>query len=142
MTEDLAAGPPPGHGFHLGLRARIAIAVALVTLLLSVVLAITTLTVTRTTLIDQREESVSRRALANAQTIEGALSGTGAEDLQAVLSSLSDAGKPSLILSTDAGEPVTVSLDARYGVDALPRDLQGPCGDQWRDRDHAVPGQR
>ena len=41
-----------------------------------------------------------------------------------MLSSLSDAGKPSLILTSDQGRPVTVSLDARYGVDALPRELK------------------
>ena len=115
---------PLRRGIHPGLRARIAISVALVTLLLSIVLAVTTMTVTRRTLIDQREESVSRRVLANAQTIDGSLSGTGAQDLQTVLSSLSDAGKPSLILSSGQGRPVTVSLDARYGVDALPRELK------------------
>ena len=122
--EALATEAPLRRGFHPGLRARIAISVALVTLLLSIVLAVTTLTVTRRTLIDQREESVSRRALANAQTIGGALGATGAEDLQTALSSLSDAGKPSLILTSAQGRPVTVSLDARYGVDALPRELK------------------
>jgi two-component system, OmpR family, sensor histidine kinase MtrB len=122
--EVLAVDAPLRRGIHPGLRARIAISVALVTLLLSIVLAVTTLTVTRRTLIDQREDSVSRRVLANAQTIDGALGGSGAEDLQTVLSSLSDAGKPSLILANGAGRPVTVSLDARYGVDALPRALK------------------
>jgi two-component system, OmpR family, sensor histidine kinase MtrB len=126
VTDLDEPGPdaPLRRGIHLGLRSRIAISVALVTLLLSIILALTTLAVTRRTLIDQREESVSRRALANGQTIDGALSGSGAADLQTVLSSLSDAGKPSLILPSDSNGPVTVSLDARYGVDVLPRELK------------------
>ena len=111
------------HGIHPGLRARIAIAVALVTLLASVAVAVTTMTVTRRTLIDQREESVSRRVLANARTVEGSIGRGPTEDVQSVLSSLPDAGKPSVVLPTD-DRTVTASLDPRFGVDAIPRTLR------------------
>lgn len=114
---------PRWRGVQLGLRARITVVVALVTLVLSTVLSLVTLTVTRSTLIDQREDSVTRRTLANAQTVEGRLAGTTTPDLPTVLSSLSDAGKPSVIIPGDA-EPVTVSLDPRFGVDVLPRGLK------------------
>jgi signal transduction histidine kinase len=108
---------------HLGLRARITVAVALVTLVLSVILSLVTLTVTSRTLISQREESVTRRVLANAQTVDGSLAGASTPDLQTVLSSLADAGKPSLILA-GTGDTVAVSLDQRFGVDSLPRELK------------------
>ncbi|MBS1838321.1 MAG: hypothetical protein JST64_11580, partial [Actinobacteria bacterium] len=111
------------RGLHPGLRARIAIAVALVTLLSSAAVGITTMTVARRTLIDQREASVSRRVLANAHTVEGSIGRATAPDLQTVLSSLPDAGKPSLVLQSD-GRPVTASLDARFGVEALPGQLK------------------
>lgn len=111
------------RGIHPGLRARIAIAVALVTLLVSVAVAVTTMTVARRTLIDQREASVTRRVLANARTVEGSIGKTAGQDLQAVLSSLPDAGKPSLELQVD-GHPVTASLDPTFGVDTLPPRLK------------------
>lgn len=111
------------RGVHPGLRARMAISVALVTLLASIAVAVTTMTVTRRTLIDQREASVSRRVLANARTVEGSIGKASAQDLQTVLSSLPDAGKPSLVLH-DEGQAVTASLDSRFGVDALPQKLK------------------
>jgi len=110
-------------GLHPGLRARIAICVAIVTLMASVVVAATTMTVTRRTLIDQREESVSRRALANSRTVEGSIGRAATQDVQTVLSSLPDAGKPSVILAVN-GQTVTASLDTRFGVDAIPRPLK------------------
>jgi two-component system sensor histidine kinase MtrB len=111
------------RGIHPGLRARIAISVALVTLLASVAVAVTTMTVTKRTLIDQREESVSRRVLANARTVQGSIGRAATQDVQTVLSSLPDAGKPSVVLPTD-GRTVTASLDPRFGVDAIPRSLR------------------
>ncbi len=111
------------RGIHPGLRARIAIAVALVTLLASVAVAVTTMTVTKRTLIDQREESVSRRVLANARTVQGSIGRAPTQDVQTVLSSLPDAGKPSVVLPTD-GRTVTASLDPRFGVESIPRSLR------------------
>lgn len=110
-------------GPRLGIRARIAISVALVTMLLSVAMSVTTLAITRQTLLDTRERSVTSRALANARTISGSMSGQETAELQPLLSSLSDAGKPSLELAT-ADSPVTVSLDPRYGVDSIPASLR------------------
>jgi len=106
------------HGLRLGLRARIALAVALVTLVLSTAVSLTTLTVARQTLIDAREETATRRALANAEVIAGRnLQTSEASDLQTTLSSLSDVGRPSIVW--DGGRR-TVSLDPRYTVDDLP----------------------
>jgi hypothetical protein len=106
------------HGLRLGLRARIALAVALVTLILSTAVSLTTLTVARQTLIDAREETATRRALANAEVIAGRnLQTSEASDLQTTLSSLSDVGRPSIVW--DGGRR-TVSLDPRYTVDDLP----------------------
>lgn len=123
VGEGLNGASPDAHlrrGVRLGLRVRIALAVAIVTLLTSAAVAVTTIAVTRRTLIDQREESVSRRVVANARTVEGSLNPSGPQDVQTVLSSLPDAGKPSLITVND-GRTVTASLDSRFGVEALPQ---------------------
>jgi signal transduction histidine kinase len=114
----------PWAGRQLGIRARIAVAVALVTLLLSVVLAVTTMAVTRRTLLDTREEAVSSRVLSNAQAVAGRLTGAfSAPDIQLLLSSLPDAGNPSVVLVED-GEQVPVSRDPNIGPDALPAELR------------------
>ncbi len=61
-----------------------------------------TTTVTRRTLIDWRE-SVSRRVLANARTVEGQSGRAPTQDVRSVLSSLPDAGKPSVITPATVG---------------------------------------
>lgn len=114
---------PWRHGIRLGLRARISIAVAVVALVLSVVLSLVTLTVTSRTLIDQREEAVTRRTLSNATTVDRALTGTSTSELQKLLSSLADAGRPSLVLSGE-GEPFQTSVDPRFGPERIPRELK------------------
>ncbi len=115
------------RGFQIGLRGRITLAVALVALLLSVVLSVTTVTVARNTLLDTREDSLSRQALANAETIQGGLRTAETADLQTLLSSLPDTGAPSVVIGSTASaggtEPPPVSVDARYGIDALPPEL-------------------
>ncbi|HTO00030.1 MAG TPA: HAMP domain-containing protein, partial [Microthrixaceae bacterium] len=111
------------RGSQIGLRGRITFAVTAVSLLMSIVLAFTTLAVGRNTLIDTREKGVTTQALANAETIRGGLVNAEAASLQTLLSSLPDTGSPSLIVtpqgSPDA-EPTTVSLNPKYGVEALP----------------------
>ncbi len=114
-------------GFQIGLRGRITLAVALVGLLLSVVLSVTTITVARSTLLDTREDSLSRQALANSETVRNGtrIDIAEAADLQTLLSSLPDGGIPSLIVGgAGPGEPVTVSVNSKYGVDVLPRELR------------------
>ncbi|CAN5566220.1 HAMP domain-containing sensor histidine kinase [soil metagenome] len=115
------------RGFQIGLRGRITLAVALVALLLSVVLSITTVTVAKNTLLDTREETLSRQATANAETIRGGLGNAETADLQTLLSSLPDTGAPSIVIgstSADGGaDPTSVSVDARYGIDTLPDEL-------------------
>lgn len=126
-----AAERSPRIGARLGIRVRIAISVALVTMLLSVAMSVTTLAITRQTLLDTRERSVTSRALANARTIAGSMAGQDPAELQEQLSSLTDAGKPSLELASD-GSPVTASLDTRFGVDALPAALRERVADERR----------
>lgn len=114
------------RGMQIGLRGRVTLAVALVGLLLSIVLSLTTVTVARTTLLDTREDSLSRQAMANSETVSGGLGEqeTPTSDLQTLLSSLPDGGVPSLIVPGPQGEDVSVSVDARFGVDVLPRSLR------------------
>jgi signal transduction histidine kinase len=114
------------RGLQIGLRGRVTLAVAAVGLLLSVVLSVTTVTVARNTLLATREDALSRQALDNAETIRGGLDdpeATAAADVQTLLSSLPDGGVPSLITTGADGEPVSVSIDSRFGVDSLPRTL-------------------
>lgn len=109
------------YGINLGLRARIALAVALVTLVLSTAVSLTTLAVARQTLLESREQSATRRALANASVIAGQnLSQADAAELQTALSSLSEAGRPSV--AWNGGER-SVSLDSRSTIDDLPPEL-------------------
>jgi hypothetical protein len=76
-TADADAEPdgtvPTWSGVGAGLRTRITLAVVGVTLVLSVVLGLLTITITQQTLVNQREDSISRRAVANAQVVDGAL---------------------------------------------------------------------
>ena len=114
------------RGLRIGLRGRVTMAVAAVGLVLSVVLSITTITVARNTLLDTREDALSRQALDNAETIRGGLENPVAADpavLQTLLSSLPDGGTPSLLATGADGAPVSVSVDSRFGVDALPQSL-------------------
>jgi len=115
------------RGLQIGLRGRITLAVALVALLLSVVLSVTTVTVAKTTLLNAREDGLSNQAIANAETIRGGLGSTiETADLQTLLSSLPGTGAPSIVIGTTGvggNEPTTVSVDARYGIDMLPPDL-------------------
>lgn len=113
------------EGIRFGLRGRITLAVALVGLFLSVVLSFTTLTVAQDTLLDKREEGLTARIAANSATIRGNVTNADPSELQTLLSSLPDGGIPSLV-SLDGGRgPVTVSVDARYGVESLPPELRG-----------------
>ena len=111
-------------GFQIGLRGRITLAVALVGLLLSVVLSVTTITVARSTLLDTREDSLSLQALSNAEQF-AQLPNALPTDLQTKLSSLPNVGYPSLIVDgSSAEEPVIVSANPTYGVDVLPAELR------------------
>lgn len=115
------------RGLQIGLRGRVTMAVAAVGLVLAVVLSATTLTVARNTLLTTREDALTRQALDNAETIRGRLDDTDAADptnLQTLLSSLPDGGVPSLVINGTDGEPVAVSVDSRFGVDTLPRELR------------------
>ena len=88
-----------------------------------VAVSITTLTVTRRTPDRPAQESVSRRVLANARTVEGSVGRAPTQDVRSVLSSLPDAGKPSVILPGD-GRTVVASLDTPLRGRLHPRALR------------------
>ena len=110
-----------GSELRFGLRSRIALAVAALSLLLSTAVSLTVYTVARQVLIDAREDAASQRALANATVIAGNdLAEAEPADLQGTLSSLSEAGKP--MVAWDGGAN-TQPLDPRFDVDQLPNSL-------------------
>jgi signal transduction histidine kinase len=112
------------RAIQIGLRGRIVLAVAAVAMLLSVALAVTTVAVAKNTLLTTREETLTAQALANADTVSGALGSAETADLQTLLSSLPESGSPLLLTGAavplSGEDPSTVSVDARYGIDALP----------------------
>lgn len=120
-------------GLQIGLRGRVTLAVAAVGLVLAIVLSVTTVTVARNTLLTSRENALTSQVLDNAETIRGRLEDTDSADpanLQTLLSSLPDGGVPSLIIEGADGEPVSVSVDSRFGVDRLPRALRNQVVDE------------
>ena len=106
---------------RFGLRARIALAVAVLSLLLSTAVSLTVYTVARSVLVDAREEAASQRAIANA-TIIGALdlAQTEPRDLEGQLSTLSEVGKPIVVWDGGAN---TQPLDRNFDVEQLPDSL-------------------
>ena len=115
------------RAIQIGLRGRIVLAVAAVAMLLSVVLAVTTVAVAKNTLLTTREETLTAQAIANADTVSGALGSAETADLQTLLSSLPESGSPLLLTGAavplSGEDPSTVSVDARYGIDALPAEF-------------------
>ncbi|MFM7070142.1 MAG: ATP-binding protein [Actinomycetes bacterium] len=110
-------------GLQASVRARITIAVALVALLLSGALTATTLAVARRTLIADREEALARRAAANAATVADGVASSA--DLQSLLSSLPDAGKPTIVaIDPETDRVTTASRDPDLSADALPEALR------------------
>ncbi len=108
-------------GFNLGLRARIAAAVTLVTFALSIVVWITTVTVARETLLNTREDTVIRRAQKNSDVISSFnLSESAPTAVQTTLSSLSDTEHPSVVWNKGEDE---VSLDPQYTASDVPPEM-------------------
>ncbi|HYF44802.1 MAG TPA: HAMP domain-containing sensor histidine kinase [Acidimicrobiales bacterium] len=112
-----------------GLRARITLAFALGAMLLSALLASTTWGLTRTQLLDQREDSALRQVYANARLVRQSLSAAeNLADLDAteLLSSLQTPVGSRPILVFD-GEFFPLTLD--FGEDALPDSLREAIAD-------------
>jgi signal transduction histidine kinase len=103
---------------RLGLRARITIAFAIGALLLSVLLSITTLALTRSNLLNQREDAALVVVYENAGIVQQQ---AGNVDDAALLSSLRTplGSRPVLYNGRDF-----VSRDPQYGQDALPPELR------------------
>lgn len=107
---------------RIGLRARITISFALGALLLSLLLASTTLSITRDNLLTDRESEAVTRTAENANAIKGTIS---AEDFDgaAQLGALRTPASPVLIVDSPAGSE-NYSLDTRLGADALDDSLK------------------
>ncbi|MGI9578847.1 MAG: ATP-binding protein [Microthrixaceae bacterium] len=119
--DDAGTTASSGAELRFGLRARIALAVAALSLLLSTAVSLTVYTVARQVLLDAREDAASQRALANATVIAGKdLTEADRAELLSTLSSLSEVGKP--MVAWDGGAN-TQPLDPRFDVEQLPDSL-------------------
>jgi signal transduction histidine kinase len=103
---------------RLGLRARITLAFAVGALLLSGLLSITTLALTRSNLLDQRQEAATLVVFENAEIVQQQ---AGTVDDVALLSSLQTplGAQPLLYNGREF-----VSLTPEFGEDALPDELR------------------
>ena len=111
---------------QLGLRARIVASFTLGATLIAGLLSITSVTLSRSNLLDQRERLVQERTLINGATLADKLTSPDI-DAQTLFGSLSTAGKPSALVPVtegSEGDLRSISLDARYGTSALPRALR------------------
>jgi len=103
-----------------GLRARIVLGFAAVTLLVSVVLVTTTFLLARSYLLDQREASLTRQAFADANVLNSRLA-TAGTDVGDLLAELVPSGGSDVVLrSGDAWYSSTLDVGARD----VPADLQ------------------
>ncbi|MFN8053318.1 MAG: HAMP domain-containing sensor histidine kinase [Acidimicrobiales bacterium] len=115
---------------QLGLRARITSTFTMGATVIAVLLSVTSVALSRSNLLEQRERLVQERTLVNVTTLADKLTSPDI-DAQTLFGSLSTAGKPSALVPTvsgdtsaGTGELRSISLDARYGVSALPRLLR------------------
>ncbi len=106
---------------QLGLRARITATFTVGATLVAVLLSITSVALSRSNLLDQREKLVEERAVVNAGTLAQKLALGEVAD-QAILGSLSTAGKPSALvpMSNDSDRLRSISLDTQYGTATVP----------------------
>jgi len=117
--------------FHRpGLRARITLAFGFGALLLSTVLAATTWGLTRSQLLDQREETSLRQVYTNARLVRDSLgSAVDAGDFNALdlLGSLQTpvGAQPMLVFDGDFYSPSPVD----FGEESLPTELRGSVAD-------------
>ncbi|RBY74930.1 sensor histidine kinase [Blastococcus sp. TF02-09] len=103
-----------------GLRARIVLGFAAVTLLVSVVLVTATFLLARSYLLDQREASLTRQAFADANVLNSRLA-TAGTDVGDLLAELVPSGGSDVVLrSGDAWYSSTLDVGARD----VPTDLQ------------------
>lgn len=104
-----------------GLRARIVLGFAAVTLLVSVVLVSTTFLAARSYLLDQRESSLTRQAFADANVLNSRLATAGA-DVGDLLAELVPSGGADVVLRS-GGSWYSSSLDV--GARDVPEELRG-----------------
>ncbi len=103
-----------------GLRARIVLGFAAVTLLVSVVLVGTTFLLARNYLLDQREASLTRQAFADANVLNGRLA-TAGSDVGELLTELVPSGGADVVLRSEESW-YSSSLDV--GARDVPPELQ------------------
>ncbi|NLA34254.1 MAG: HAMP domain-containing histidine kinase [Actinobacteria bacterium] len=109
---------------QLGLRARITASFAAGAFFIAIILAATSVGVSRSNLLEQREGVAETRTIANAATLSERLAVPDV-DAQTLFGSVSTSGKPSAIVKS-AADPSgyrSLSLDPRYGASALPKSL-------------------
>jgi len=110
---------------QLGLRARIVTTFTLGATLIAALLSITSVTLSRTNLLDQRERIVRERTVVNAATLADKITSPDV-DAQSLFGSLPTAGKPSALIPAEGSstELRSISLDARYGTSTIPVSLR------------------
>jgi signal transduction histidine kinase len=110
---------------QLGLRARIVATFTLGAVAVAALLSLASVTFSRQSLLDQREQLVSERVRVNGATVSDLVSNADVE-AQALFGSLSTAGPPSVIV-TDLNDPTqrrAISLDPKYGANTIPAALR------------------
>ena len=117
-----------------GLRARIVLGFAAVTLLVSVVLVTTTFLLARSYLLDQREASLTRQAFADANVLNSRLAtaGTDVGDLLA----RTRARTANVAGFTDAYRRYVWPTSGLEGVQLAPFQLLASEGRTWTSHDH------
>ncbi len=107
-----------------GLRARIALGFAVGSLLVSAVLAITTFSLARSYLLDQRESALTRQAFADANVLRSRLATEGVEIGDALGELVPSGGSEILVRSGDSWYSSSLDVGARDVPPAL-RDVVG-----------------
>ncbi|HBX78176.1 MAG TPA: hypothetical protein DEG43_11045 [Acidimicrobiaceae bacterium] len=107
---------------QLGLRARLTATFMLGAGLVAAFLSVSSVGLSRSNLLDQRERLVTDRSVINAATLSAKI-GSDNTDAQTLFGSLSLAGSPSVLIENQdgTGEPLSVSLDPQYGPSVLPQ---------------------
>lgn len=110
---------------QLGLRARITASFALGAFVIAIVLAATSVAVSRSNLLEMREANSEARTVSNAATLSERLAQPDV-DAQTLFGSVSTSGKPSAIVASDEDPSGyrSLSLDPRYGVSSIPEELR------------------
>ncbi len=115
--SSVPGSPPARRRRRLGLRSRVTAAFTVLALGLSVIMALATYTVTRSSVVHSEEAAARRQTFSNAYFLRGALRNNHNQQLPELLSTLGTSGTASSVLSY-RGQWYASSL--AVGRDALP----------------------